>query len=150
MQLIERIRGEVCTKIGLANRWEDAQSITPFQPFFAIVSEACSHQCFNGRKIIEGESHRISRIVFMGHMHKAYPVTGTVATAAAARIPGSVVYDLLSNEAHREPVLKIAHPSGIIEVESRASVQDGKISLEKIGIYRTARMIMDGYVYVRK
>ena len=150
MRLIERIRGEVCTKIGLVKRWEDAQKVTPFQPFFAIVSKERSHECFNGRKIEEGESHITSRIVFMGHMHKAYPVTGTVATAAAARIPGSVVYDLLSDKAHNEPVLKIAHPSGIIEAEARVSVRDGKISVEKIGIYRTARMIMDGYVYVRK
>lgn len=150
MHLIERIRGEVCTKIGLAKQWEDAQKVTPFQPFFAIVSEAQSHECFNGKMIGEEESHMTSRIVFMGHMHKAYPVTGTVATAAAARIPGSVVYNLLPHAAHEEPVLKIAHPSGIIEVESRASMQDGIVRVEKIGIYRTARMIMDGYVYVRK
>ena len=44
MRLIERIRGEVCTKIGLVKRWEDAQKVTPFQPFFAIVSKERSHE----------------------------------------------------------------------------------------------------------
>lgn len=149
MRLIERIRGEVCAKTGMVRHWREAAEVTPFQPFFAIVSEACGHACFNGRVIEEGESHMTSRLIFMGHMHKAYPVTGTVATATAARIPGSVVYDLLSDAAHEEQLLRIAHPSGIIETESQVSVRDGKISVDKIGIYRTARMIMDGYVYVR-
>lgn len=150
MQLAERIRGEVCVRLGLVRRWEEAERITPFQPFFAIVSSARGHQCFNGRQIQEGESHLISRIIFMGHMHKAYPVTGTVSTGAAARIPGTVVYDLLGEKARQNPVLKIAHPSGIVEVRAEASEEDGEISIEKIEIYRTARMIMDGYVYVRK
>lgn len=150
MRLAERIRGEVCVRLGLVRSWEEAGRVTPFQPFFAIVSPARGHQCFNGRQIQEGESHLTSRIIFMGHMHKAYPVTGTVSTGAAARIPGTVVHGLLGEKARQNPVLKIAHPSGIVEVSAEASEKDGEISIEKIEIYRTARMIMDGYVYVRK
>ncbi len=150
MRLAERIRGEVCVRLGLVKNWEEAERITPFQPFFAVVSSARRHQCFNGRQIGEGESHLTSRIIFMGHMHKAYPVTGTVATGAAARIPGTVVHGLLGEEACHSPVLKIAHPSGIVEVRAEAAEKEGELSIEKIEIYRTARMIMDGYVYVRK
>lgn len=150
MRLIERIRSEVCTKLGLVKRWEDAETETPFQPFLAIVSGACSYECFNGRRIKERESHLTSRIVFMGHMHKAYPVTGTVATGTAARIPGSVVHALVSSGRNDNSVLRIAHPSGIIDVESCVTVECGAVRVEKIGIFRTARMIMDGYVYVRK
>lgn len=150
MRLAECIRGKVCVRLGLVQRWEEAEHITPFQPFFAIVSSARGHQCFNGQKIGEGESHLTSRIIFMGHMHKAYPVTGTVATGAAARIPGTVVHSLLGEEAHHNSVLKIAHPSGIVAVRAEASEKEGETFIEKIEIYRTARMIMDGYVYVRK
>ena len=150
MRLAERIRGEVCVRLGMVNRWEEAEKITPFQPFFAIVSAARGHQCFNGRKIGEGESDLTSRIIFMGHMHKAYPVTGTVATGAAARISGTVVHSLLDEKARRNSVLKIAHPSGIVEVKTKILEKEEEISIEKIEIYRTARMIMDGYVYVRK
>lgn len=150
MRLAERIRGEICVRLGLVRSWEEAERVTPFQPFFAIVSTPRRHQCFNGRQIGEGESHIISRIVFMGHMHKAYPISGTVATGAAARIPGTVVYGLIQEEDRRDPMLKIAHPSGIVEVRAQASEKSGKLSVEKIEVYRTARMIMDGYVYVRK
>ena len=37
-----------------------------------------------------------------------------------------------------------------IDVESCVTVECGAVRVEKIGIFRTARMIMDGYVYVRK
>lgn len=150
MRLIEHIRGEVCRRLGLVARWEDAQTVTPFQPFVAIVSKACSHECFNGKRIDEGECHLVSRIVFMQHMHKAYPITGTVATGVAARIPGSVVYSLLAESAHGTPLLKIAHPSGLIETEAQAAYSGNRVTIERIAVYRTARMLMDGYVYVRK
>ncbi len=149
MRLIEHIRGEVCRKLGLVERWEDAETVTPFQPFVAIVSEARSHECFNGKRIETEECHLISRIVFMQHMHKAYPITGTVATGVAARIPGSVVHSLLAESARDAPVLKIAHPSGLIEADARAAYSGNQVTIEKIAVYRTARMIMDGYVYVR-
>ena len=92
----------------------------------------------------------VSRIVFMQHMHKAYPITGTVATGVAARIPGSVVYSLLAESAHGTPLLKIAHPSGLIETEAQAAYSGNRVTIERIAVYRTARMLMDGYVYVRK
>ncbi len=85
----------------------------------------------------------------MQHMHKAYPITGTVATGVAARIPGSVVHSLLAESARDAPVLKIAHPSGLIEADARAAYSGNQVTIEKIAVYRIARMIMDGYVYVR-
>ena len=38
MDRIEEIRGKVCEKIGLVEHWEDAKRLTPYQPFFAMVS----------------------------------------------------------------------------------------------------------------
>jgi len=83
-------------------------------------------------------------------MHKAYPVTGTVCTGAAARIPGSVVWDAMKEEAKNRQTIYIGHPAGIIPVESEAELVEGKIVLKKAAIYRTARRIMEGYAYVRK
>ena len=86
----------------------------------------------------------------MLHMHKAYPITGTVATGAAARIPGTVVNELLAETARQSVLLRIGHPSGVIPVEAAASVQNDQVTIERIGVYRTARIIMEGHVYVRK
>lgn len=150
MQLIEEIRGKVCQQLGLVKNWQDAASQTPYQPFFAMVSPPSDHSCFNGVEVHQADVDVVSRLLFMLHMHKAYPITGTVATGAAARIPGTVVNELLSETARQSVLMRIGHPSGVIPVEAAGSVQNDQVTIERIGVYRTARMIMEGHVYVRK
>lgn len=150
MDRIEEIRGKVCQKIGLVERWEDAKQVTPYQPFFAMVSPPAAHTCFNGVRVEADQVDVVSRLTFMLKMHKAYPVTGTVATGAVARVKGSVVWDLLSEKAREEEVLRIGHPSGIIPIEALADSGEEDTQIKKLGVYRTARMIMEGQVYVRK
>ena len=150
MDRIEEIRGKVCQKIGLVERWEDAKQVTPYQPFFAMVSPPAAHTCFNGIRVEADQVDVVSRLTFMLKMHKAYPVTGTVATGAVARVKGSVVWDLLSEKAREEEVLRIGHPSGIIPIEALADSGEEDTQIKKLGVYRTARMIMEGQVYVRK
>ena len=150
MDRIEEIRGKVCQKIGLVERWEDARRLTPYQPFFAMVSAPAAHTCFNGVEVAADQVDVVSRLTFMLKMHRAYPVTGTVATGAVARVQGSVVWDLLSDKAKADGVLRIGHPSGIIPIEALADSAPGRTEIKKLGVYRTARMIMEGQVYVRK
>ena len=150
MDRIAEIRGKVSQKIGLVERWEDAKKLTPYQPFFAMVSPPSSHTCFNGVQVEADQVDVVSRLTFMLKMHKAYPVTGTVATGAVARVKDSVVWDLLSEQAREEEVLRIGHPSGIIPIEALADSGEGRTQIKKLGVYRTARMIMEGQVYVRK
>ena len=83
-------------------------------------------------------------------MHKTYPVTGTVCTGAAARIPGSILWEVLREEAKSRIKINIGHPGGVIPVEADAAETPTGITLKRVGVYRTARRIMDGYVYVRK
>ena len=92
----------------------------------------------------------MSRLLFMLKMHKTYPVTGTVCTGAAVRIPGCIAYEVLREEARSRITVNIGHPGGIIPVETSAESVSGEIKMKKIGVYRTARRIMDGTVYVRK
>lgn len=149
MDVIEEIRGKVCERLGMVSSWKDAAKITPYQPFFALVSSPVSHDCFNGTHVDSSEVDVVSRLLFMLHMHKAYPISGTVCTGAAARIPGTVVHELLSNEAHQSDVLRIGHPSGKLSVEVlRRTLADGTVEMERIAVQRTARMIMKGEVYV--
>lgn len=150
MELIEEIRGKVCQKIGLVTDWREAKKVTPYQPFFAMVSKPSGHSCFNGVRIGEEDVDIVSRLTFMLKMHKAYPITGTVATGAASRIPGSVVWELLDQKAKESDILRIGHPSGMLPIEAQAIQEGGKSVMQKLGTLRTARKILDGYVYVRK
>jgi 2-methylaconitate cis-trans-isomerase PrpF len=42
------------------------------------------------------------------------------------------------------------HPGGAITVESEAEIVDGSVKLKRAAFYRTARKIMEGYVFVKK
>ena len=146
---IERIRARAAVRFGLVEREEDAWHGSPYIPFFAIVSPASSYLCYNGRFVSAEETDIVARLLFMHHMHKTYPGTGTVCTGCAARIPGSVVWELLSEEARSATVLRIGHPAGVIPVEALSSVDEGHVRITRAAFYRTARTIMEGCVWVK-
>ena len=67
--------------------------------------------------------------------------------SAAARVPGSIVYQVLSERAKKDCKIVIGHPAGVIPVVSELEAQDGQYDLKTAAILRTARVIMDGQVY---
>ncbi|MHB1314540.1 MAG: PrpF domain-containing protein [Christensenellales bacterium] len=148
MSTIEKIRGIAATVFGLCEIPTEAARISPYNPFFAIVSKPSSYIAINGQPVNAQNTDIVSRLLFMLHMHKAYPITGTVATGIAACIPGSVAYEAAREETFKNGIVRIAHPSGIISVEVDVEADEGQFTLRRVGVYRTARRIMDGTVYV--
>ena len=51
--------------------------------------------------------------------------------------------------AEREEI-RIGHPAGIITCESEVEIVGSDVKITRDVIFRTARRIMDGYVYVPK
>ncbi len=151
MDQIEEIRGRVCEKLGLVSTWQEAKTVTPYQPFFAMVSRPKDHTCFNGVFVPENGADLVARLVFMLHMHKAYPITGTVATGAACCIPGSLVWNMMREEDRKKSCFTIAHPSGTLSVEAAAGTDDcGNVKIARLMVARTARTILDGTVYIKE
>ncbi len=150
MKVIERIRGMAAEKIGLVEKWDHAAEKSPYIPFFAIVSPSSDYETYNNKIITKTDIHIVSRLLFMLKMHRTYPGTGTVCTGAAAKIPGSVVWNMMADEAREKEIIRIGHPAGTIQVETRARITNGITEISKIAINRTARRIMDGYVYINK
>ncbi|RRD69316.1 MULTISPECIES: PrpF domain-containing protein [unclassified Desulfovibrio] len=150
MAIIEKIRGQAAVLCGLVDRPENAAAQSPYNPFFAIVSERAAYTAINGKHIASEDVDIVARLLFMLKMHKAYPITGTVCTGAACRIPGTVAWEVLSERGKASANILIGHPSGVIPVEAKGDVKNGSPIIERLGVYRTARRIMDGYVYVRK
>lgn len=149
MALIEKIRGQAAVMLGLVDTPEEAAGKSPYIPFFAIVSPPAGYTGLNGIEVKAGDIDIVSRLLFMLKMHKAYPITGTACTGAAARIPGTVAWDMLPNKTQGDSDLRIGHPGGIVYVEAKTEEKGSGVELKKIGTYRTARRIMDGLVYVR-
>ena len=148
--LIEAIRGKACELIGMVDNWENALKETPYLPFLVTVAKPTDYVCFTGQKVNAEDIDLVARLSSMGVINKTFAGSGTVATGAAARIVGSVVYDILSTEAHQHSQLYIGHGAGRIPVEVMAKEIEGQFVIEKITIYRTARILMEGYAYVKK
>jgi 2-methylaconitate cis-trans-isomerase PrpF len=147
---IEGIRGTAAAMLGMVAHAGDARREVPSIPMLAFVSEAAGYIPFGGGPSIEATSiDFVSRLFYMQEMHKTYAGTGTVATGAAARIPGTVVNEVCRNGSQASGVVRIGHPSGIIEidvaVEARADLTP---VLSQAAFKRTARRIMEGVVFV--
>lgn len=148
MEVIEKIRSKAAVCFGLVEKEEDAYEQSPYNPFFAIVSSPADYTCFNGNVVKKEDADLVSRLLFMHHMHKTYPITGTVCTGAAMRIPGSIPWELMEEKAREKETLHIGHPAGVLEVKAKASGTGNAVRMESIKVFRTARMIMDGTVYI--
>jgi len=146
---IEYIRGTAALWLRLVEDWTQAANQTPYLPFFALVRAPADYLDLSmARQVRREEVDLIARLLFMRRVHKAYPVTGAVATGAAARIPGTVVHDVLREEARERAEIRIGHPSGVLEVEVQVQRQTGEYRLTRAVISRTARRILEGYIFV--
>lgn len=150
MQVIEAIRAEAAVMVGMANSREEATAKSAYAPFFSIISKPAPYVCpSSGESIAAEDVDIVARLYFMLHMHKMYPGTGTVATGAASRISGTLVYKQLPKKAHNEVVLRVGHPEGIIQVEAEREPEIADIRFRRLVYSRTARRIMEGNVYIK-
>jgi len=146
---IERIRGTVAAQLGLVGSWEEAAQKSPYIPFFILVSPPADSVDFTTGRIIRAEEvDFVARLLFMLKTHKAYAVTGTVCTGAAAKIPGTIVHQLARPESYGRSVTLIGHPAGVIDVEAAVEKGTEGLRLTRAVIGRTARRIMEGYIFV--
>jgi 2-methylaconitate cis-trans-isomerase PrpF len=150
MATIEKIRSEAAVIFGLVDDPEKAAEQSPYNPFFAIISSPASYAAINGKQIAAPDTDVVSRLSFMLRMHKTYPITGTVCTAAASMIPGSIVSRIMRRDALNADVLRIGHPGGVIEVEKKCHFDGAELVIDKIAVGRTARKIMEGTVFVQR
>lgn len=145
LERLENIRANVAVKIGMAEDIKAATSSSPAFPMIAMVSPPSDYFDYTtGSKIAAADLSLVSRLMFMQVLHKTYAGTGTVCTGAAAKIPGTIVNQVIP-DIERVTTLKIGHPAGVIEIE--AAVQEGVVT--RAAFARTARRIMDGYVYIQ-
>lgn len=146
---LERIRGTVAAQLGFVERWSDAAQASPYVPFIVLVSPPTDYTDFvTGQTIRATQVDLVARLLFMLKMHKTYPVTGTVCTGVAAKIPGTLVHDLLSSESRTQSSVSIGHPAGIITIDTIVEKNDADFKLVRATLSRTARRIMEGYVFI--
>lgn len=147
LELMEAVRSRAAVLCGIVARAEDATEKSPGFPKIGFVSPSRDYRNPEGTIVPADSIDLVARLGSMQKMHRAYMIGGAVSTGAAALVPGSVVHELLSERARREPTrLVIGHPYGPMDV---AMERNGK-DIRKVTVYRTARVLMDGHAYIPK
>ncbi|MBW2064165.1 MAG: 3-methylitaconate isomerase [Deltaproteobacteria bacterium] len=147
---LEYVRGMGAVMLGLVSSPQEATRTSQDVPKVAFVSPAQDYVALTGLAIHKGDIDLVARIMTMGTLHTAYAVTGAICTAGAARIQGTIVNTVLDKDTGQEDEIKIGHPGGIIPVGARVEREGKTYEYREAIIWRTARRLMEGYVYVPK
>lgn len=139
---LENLRLTVAEWTGMAGK-------SPLMPMLALVASPADYRNFATDETIRAKDiHLIAKVYAAGMMHKAYPVSGAIATGAAALLEDGVVNECLTHvDSVPEPLI-LGHFSGLLPVEVTGEKSEAGFKLSKASIFRTARRIMEGRVYI--
>ncbi len=177
---LERVRREAAVRIGVAGSAEEAAGcptipkvamVGPPAPGAAprpevpaetageatMVAAPAPYAADGGRPAPAEGIDVVVRLVSMGRAHQTVAVTGAMAAAAAAALPGTVVAEAAGAAEDGatgdgpQPVrtVRIGHPAGVLEVGVEVGPgPDGQWQVPRVTVDRTAREIMRGSVCV--
>ena len=145
---LEAIRSRVAVMLGLASSPDEASQISQDVPKIAFVSTSQHYKTVMGTSVRKEETDMVARMMSMGTLHKAYAVTGAICTTGAAGIEGTVVNEILGKYAIEGKEIRLGHPGGIISIGAVVEKRGATYEYKEAVVGRTARRLMDGYVYV--
>lgn len=149
--LLEKIRGTACVKMGLAKSLSDATENQPGVPKVGFVAAPVSFTDIEGRTVSGSGMDVCARVMSVFKCHKACPLTAASAISVAAFLDGSLV-NRLAPPAEGQKILRIGHPSGIMTMVPTVEKHGTDMAtavIPGVAVQRTARRIMDGFVYIR-
>ena len=137
---IAHLRAQASVKMGIAKTLEEAQSIATI-PYVGIISSPRDSQSLSNELISHKDQDLCIRVIAGGQVHKALPLTVSLCTAVAMKIPGTLVAKVASRT--EAEIVQLGMPSGILSVG--AETQNS--SVVSGSFYRTARLLMAGEAY---
>jgi methylitaconate Delta-isomerase len=151
LERIEKIRSVAAQVMGLCKDWRKATIEVPYSPFIALCAPPMNYKDWTtGKGVSQKSVDLVVRLLFMQKMHRAYPVTGTVCTVAAAMIPGTIANQLARKDIVERGELRIGHPAGVIAPEGKVVREKGGFVLKRATVDRTARCLIRGYAFIPK
>ncbi|WKA50739.1 PrpF domain-containing protein [Planococcus liqunii] len=138
---LEEIRS-AAAEMCLFSTKEEATVKSPAVPKMTIIAPPETYFDVNSvERQADAMDCRI-RMMSMQKPHQALAITGAICTTAGAFLKDTVLNDVIEVE---NTVLRLGHPSGIIE--TKVDMIAGHIG--NIKVVRTARMILEGFVYTK-
>ena len=147
MHLFEEIRVAAAVAMGLVRAPEEARTKMKNLPQVSLVAAPVASRTLSGKMLAAEEVDVQTRMVSMGQPHRATPLTGGMCLAVAARIDGTIVRDFARPQGPDKD-MRVAHPSGILVVAARTERVGNTVVAREAVVYRTARRLMDGRVFL--
>ena len=147
LAMFETIRAYGAIKMGLIDNIEQAVG-RQHTPKVAFVSESKNYTSSSGKEISTSDIDLNVRALSMGLLHHAMMGTAAVAIGTAAAIPGTLV-NLAAGGGERKTII-FGHPSGTLKVGAEVMQSNGNWTVKKVVMSRSARILMEGLVYIPK
>ena len=142
---LEAIRAHGAVRMGLIGEVSQAAA-RPLTPKVAFVAPPKDYLSSSGKSVRAADIDLLARAMSMGKLHHAMMGTASVAIAAAAAVPGTLVNAAAGGG--KRDVVVFGHPSGTLRVGAEAKEVDGQWSVGKAIMSRSARVLMEGAVRV--
>jgi 2-methylaconitate cis-trans-isomerase PrpF len=143
LALLERVRKSAAVAMGIAKTEDDVPRTIPK---IGIVSMSATHTVLSGATLKTSQTDLVVRFISDTQPHRAVPLTVALTTAVAARIPGTIVEQLLAPDPVVKDAITIGHASGRIQVNATMHPKNSLIPLSAT-VFRTAKRIFLGHVY---
>jgi len=143
LALLESIRKAAAVAMGIAPTEDDVPRTIPK---IGLVSQSSSHPVLSGQTLKSSQTDIVIRFLSDTQPHRAIPLTAALTSAVAARIPGTIVEQMLAPEPLMEGAITIGHASGRLQVNA---TMDTKNKLYPVSgtVYRTAKRLFEGKTF---
>jgi len=149
LERLESVRGTVAAMIGLCSTPKDARIVSGNSPHLVLPHKAQDYRSYLEDTMVYAQDiDFVARMMFMQKTHKTYAGTGAMCTAVASLIDGTLINRICKPEAQNAGCVHIGHPAGVMTIEAEVGMENGAPAVKKVGISRTARRIMEGFVYI--
>lgn len=139
----EQMRAYAAVRLGVATTAEEVTARYRQSPKLAYVQCARDYVTASGTRVDKASIDVVARTFSMGKLHHAMTGTGTVAIAAAAAVPGTIVSRITGVRG----MVRIGHASGSVPVGAE-SANEGGWRIRRTSFSRSARILMDGAVFI--
>jgi 2-methylaconitate cis-trans-isomerase PrpF len=147
--LLEKIRGTAAVMMGFARNLDDAKANSPAVPKVGVFTSPKTYKGIGGDTIEATSMDLCIRVISVFKCHKACPLTAANSVAVMAKLKDSVIDKTLHTANKLAEGVRIGHPSGVMTQYVDMEEKNGLIQVNGVAGQRTARRIMDGFVYVR-
>ena len=148
---LEAVRKAVSAALGyISGPTADEDLKVSMNPLIFAVAPPKAYRAPNDVQVAAADQDITARSLARFAFSKAYPGSGSVGTAVACAIPGTLAAEACAGAPGDGPyTVRIGHPGGVLQVDAEIRTAGTGITVLRAELGRTARLIMDGTSYIR-